>query len=126
VATVCLGVVVGPFGGVHVFVDSKLLTMVFDPVARDQGIAAGGFIACCAVAVSNPDYPFPVNDASGGRGDIFNACQFFIEGFERLGLLGGLSGGKDTFASTSELLACSGAFFGFLRVHVSYYLCQGS
>src|SRR5699024_78768 len=91
----------------------------------DQGMAEGGFIACCALALSNPDDPYPVNDASGGGGEIFNACQFFIEGVERLGWLGGLSGGKDAFASAGGLLAWSGAFFGFLRVRVSYYLCQG-
>src|SRR5699024_12630231 len=126
VCTDGLGDVVGTFVGVDEFVVSKGLTLGFEPVSGDQGMAEGGFIACCALALSNPDDPYPVNDASGGGGDIFNACQFFIEGFERLGLLGGVSGGKDTFASTSELLACSGAFFGFLRVHVSFFLCYGS
>src|SRR5699024_5380513 len=41
-------------------------------------------------------------------------------------VLGGSSGGQDAFASAGELLACSETFFGWVGVHVSYYLGQGS
>src|SRR5699024_12312171 len=61
-----------------------------------------------------------------GGGKFFNTGKLFIERFEGLGLLGGSSGGQDAFASAGELLACSETFFGWVGVHVSYYLGQGS
>src|SRR5699024_7574836 len=57
-----LGYVVGAFVGIGELVVFEGFALGFEPVAGGECMAESGFIACCALALDDPDYLYSVND----------------------------------------------------------------